>query len=320
MYILKQTIKNKEKTFEYIKFNNKYEFNQIKYYISYINRYKIFKILFNDVIEDYDIFIESMSKDINNPRKIGNLFLSYINSVKKFEEKSHREFRKLFDDNFFKNILKEAHNNKAYNLIYNMRNYDEHIGSPIKTIQVNINGDIKLLSDIDEIKKELKETGWKKLLDKQFESENRIEVNLYIKESYDIVNYIYKKIYEYIILEDIFLSKFCVRIQEFYNSYKSSNDVFALYLCDEKKYTKLELANNIDILFAKEILFAKVLHVTNIEFETGDVIIDNEIKYRCVLKNKDILNNKIVDQVFVPACLDNKDIKFILDNIKNKKK
>ncbi|MDY2630101.1 MAG: hypothetical protein SOV85_01920 [Clostridium sp.] len=316
MYILKQTIKGKEKNFEYIKFNNKYEFNQIKYYISYVNKYKIFKLLFNDVIENYDVFIESISNSRNRDKKIVNLFLNYINSVKKFEEKSYREFKKLFDDSFFKKILKETHNNRAYNLIYNMRNYDEHIGSPIKTIKVNINGDVKLFSDIYEIKKELKQTGWKKLLDEQFKNDNIIEVNLYIKESYDIVNYIWKKIYEYIILEDIFLSKFCVKLQEFYNRYKSDNDIFSLYLCDEKKYDRLKLTNNIDILFVKEILFAKTLHIANVEFKIGDTIIDNDIKYKCVLKNKDIVNNKIMDQLFVPTCLDNKDIKFIIDNIK----
>ena len=70
MYILRQIIKNKEKTFEYIEFNNNYRFNQIKYYISYIDKYRIFKRLFNDVTEDYNIFIESMKIDINNPRKI----------------------------------------------------------------------------------------------------------------------------------------------------------------------------------------------------------------------------------------------------------
>lgn len=148
MYLLRQTVEDNEKIFEYIKLENMYEFNQMKYYNSYVNKYKIFKLLFNDVIEDYGIFKDSMNVDINNPRKIGNSFLNYINSVKKFEEKSKRELKKFFDANFFKNILREAHSNKAYNLIYNMRNYDEHIASPITTIETSINGNIKLFANI----------------------------------------------------------------------------------------------------------------------------------------------------------------------------
>lgn len=315
MYLLRQTVEDNEKIFEYIKLENMYEFNQMKYYNSYVNKYKIFKLLFNDVIEDYGIFKDSMNVDINNPRKIGNSFLNYINSVKKFEEKSKRELKKFFDANFFKNILREAHSNKAYNLIYNMRNYDEHIASPITTIETSINGNIKLFANIYKIKRELKETGWKKLLDKQFINENTIEVNSYISESYNIVKSIWEKIYEYIILEDIFLSKFCAKLHEFYNRYKDNNHILALYLCDEKNYTNLDMSNNIDILFIKEILFAKRVHVTNGEFKVGETIIDNDIKYICISKKKDILNNKIIDQCFVAACLDSKDIKFILDSI-----
>ena len=124
MYVLRETIENSNKKFEYIKIENAYEFNQMKYYNSYVNKYKIFKLLFDDVIEDYDIFKESMRVDINNPRKIGNSFLNYINSVKKFEEKSKREFRKMFDYGLIKNILQEAHNNKSYNLFQEKYNSD----------------------------------------------------------------------------------------------------------------------------------------------------------------------------------------------------
>lgn len=56
MYVLRETIENSNKKFEYIKIENAYEFNQMKYYNSYVNKYKIFKLLFDDVIEDYDIF------------------------------------------------------------------------------------------------------------------------------------------------------------------------------------------------------------------------------------------------------------------------
>lgn len=153
------------------------------------------------------------------------------------------------------------------------------------------------------------------MLDKQFINENTIEVNSYISESYNIVKSIWEKIYEYIILEDIFLSKFCAKLHEFYNRYKDNNHILALYLCDEKNYTNLDMSNNIDILFIKEILFAKRVHVTNGEFKVGETIIDNDIKYICISKKKDILNNKIIDQCFVAACLDSKDIKFILDSI-----
>lgn len=137
-----------------------------------------------------------------------------------------------------------------------MRNYEEHISTPITTIESNINGYVKLFANIYSIRKELKETGWKKLLDTQFVNEEMIEINSYINES-----------------------------------------------------------NNIDILFIKEILFSKRLHINNIEYRVGDIIMDNDIKYRCIFKKKDILSNKIIDQCFVPMCLDNKDIKYILDNV-----
>lgn len=316
MYVLRETIKDSNKNFEYIKIENTYEFNQMKYYNSYVNKYKIFKLLFNDVIEDYDIFKESMRVDINNPRKIGNSFLNYINSLKKFEEKSKREFRKMFDYDLIKDILQKAHNNKSYNLIYNMRNYEEHISSPITTISADMNGNIKLFSNIGKIKKELKSTGWKKLLDKQFINYNIIEINEYINESYNVAQMIWKKIYECIILEDVFFIKFCARLHEFYNKYKCNYRDFMLYLCDKDNLDKLDLSNRVDILFIKGILLSKILHVTNVEFKIGETIVDNDIKYVNVSKEVDMINKKIVDQCFVPACLDERDIKFILDRVK----
>ncbi|EOU1634912.1 hypothetical protein ACRTAC_002361 [Clostridium perfringens] len=315
MYLLRQTCENNEKTFEYINIENNYEFNQMKYYNTFVNKYRIFKVLFENVTEDFDIFKESLINDINNPKKIGILLLNYINSVKKFEEKSKKEFNKLFEGNILGNILKKAHNNKSYNLIYNMRNYDEHIGSPITSISTDINGNVNLFSNIDEMKKELKSTGWKKLLDNQFSNDKIIEINKYIYESYKESERIYKQIYEYIILEESFLTKFCVKLYEFFYKYKDNNEIFALYFCDEANFSKLNLSNKIDIIFIKELLFAKRLHITDIEFKIGEVFVDNDIKYINIAKKIDIINKKIIDQCFVPACLNNKDIEFILENI-----
>ena len=228
----------------------------MKYYIKYVDKYKIFENLYHVVTSSYKILMKSISNQ-DDYKGIGNSFLNYINSLKKFEEKSKRE---------------------------------------------------------------LKNTGWKKILQNQFKGDKVVEIKYYIEESFQVLKFVSQEIYKLILLEDHFLIKFCVRLHQFHNRYsKENSEEYKIYISNTNILSvednkKIDLSNQIDILFIKELLLAKKVNVTNMEFQIGQRILYDDIEYICVSKSKDISNNKIKEQSFFPSCLSMKDINFILHN------
>lgn len=318
MSIIKATNVNGETIFEFIECENRYEVNQMKYYIKYISKYRIFKGLYHGVENDYEILSKSISNG-KQPQEIRDYFLDYINLLKKFEEKAKRNLKKFSDSQKINKIFKDAHSNKAYNLMYNMRNYEEHINCPIQTIQCDIEGEVEIKADISKMIDELDDTGWKKLLQNQFKGDTVVEIKHYIKQSFQVVKYVYQEIYKLILLEDEFLTRFCIKLHNFYNKYGEETEKYQLHLSDTNileisDNLKIDLSNHIDIIFIKELLLAKKVNATNIECQIGQRIVYDDIEYICVSKSKDILNNKIKEQIFFPSCLSMKDINFILHN------
>lgn len=315
IYIIKTYMKDGHKTIEYIDFKNKYEFDMMKYYQQYLGKFKIFKILFNDVTDNYEILREILNEKKVDIRKAKIILLSFINNIKKFEEKSIKKFNDYYEKNLCDEIINRAHSCKEYNLIYCMRNYDEHISCPIMSIEESLDEPIKMFTNVGEIYEKLRQTGWVKLLKKQYNPEEIIDINTIIDKVYNVSKSIWKAIWKVIIENDFFLFKFADRLHRFHNRFESGdeeNGIYIIYLSNFKDFKKIYWGVKIDILFIKEILLSKSLDYNNIDYKMKDIIIHDDVEFMKIKQTYDPFNKKFINQKYLASCLNVEDIEIFL--------
>lgn len=212
--------------------------------ISVVSKLTKYNELFTEFQRSYEEYLNVVNgTDTKNDNDIARYIKNYLGSYKSYIDGMETVLSRSFDNQIyksFKDLQRKAYdNNFLYRFVYNLRNYAQHCGSPISSIERAINQETKMTLKVDRFLSD--HTGMQKGFRKELENfpHDVFDVGAAIKSVNDTIidmqNSIFNLIIEY---EKDGVLKSAYDLMEFYNKNSKGNGV--LYIANDSDVEALK--------------------------------------------------------------------------------
>lgn len=324
MNIIKNSLKDGHNIME---FNHNEDINKLDNILksySNVNEYKEYRDLYLKIEKQYYKFNKSMLEDRSSTIEA---LVWFINLIKQYLEKSQKDnlLSKLKDLKIDTAELEKSFNcildNKGYNLLYNMRNYEQHCGGKLPiTTKENINGEFEIYADIPHLLSMLQDRPPVKKLRNQFQGETTVKINDYIVEAFKTIFNLNQTIYRFILQNHDCLYMDCVKLYQFYREYERvESEMYEVYFTNSSMQELASGTSNkidmqyLDRRFIHDLLILQGGFVAHEELEPNVNYKPNEIYKH---EDCDFISGSVktyydtgkVDLFLIPNCLSYKEI------------
>lgn len=316
MKIIKEKIVSGERVYEISKGKSEDEILELFNLKKSIDKYNFANVLILQIDKKYIKLAKSISEDRGNRENTIDSLTQFLIAFKKYEDIIRSKISEEFSDGtqWIEPILEKIHSHKEYNLIYNIRNYEEHIGMDMLKTQETAT---KFVISVNTVKlNELKSTRWSRKVKEQFEGYQYVEINEYIMKAYNILNLFNKEVYKFILEHDDDLYDRCLKLFQFYREFGKEDEKYKIYFSNisleelvDGKSNEFNL-NQLDEKFIHYLLLQKPVYTTVLDgiVDSNEIITDeNGIKY-LTIQSTQMYDEKKSKVILVPNCLSYNEI------------
>jgi hypothetical protein len=324
MNIIKNSLKDGHNTMEFNHIEDINKLDNILKSYSNVNEYKAYMDLYLKIEKQYYKFNKSLLEDRSSTIEA---LVWFINLIKQYLEKSQKDnlLSKLKDLKIDTAELEKSFNcildNKGYNLLYNMRNYEQHCGGKLPiTTKENINEEFEIYADIPILISTLQDRPPRRKLENQFQGETKVKINDYIVEAFKTIFDLNQTIYRFILQNHDCLYMDCVKLYQFYRGYeKVENEMYEVYFTNSSMQELASGTSNtidmqyLDRRFIHYLLILQGGFVAHEKLEPNDTYKPSEIYKH---EDCDFISGSVkiyydmekVDLFLIPNCLSYKEI------------